>query len=168
MSKRIAIFGRPGSGKSTFALKLSQKLNLPLIHLDRWFFNSNWVKRDTEDFQKILQQFVDQENWIMDGNATRSLEARYAKAEIVLYFYYPFYLCLWRVFKRIFTKDYAIQDRAENCNERVSFELIKYLWEFDKRVQEKLCNLHIQYPHVEIYKITNDRDLEKLCLEKKW
>jgi len=32
---KVMIFGRPGSGKSTFALALSQKTGLPLHHLDR-------------------------------------------------------------------------------------------------------------------------------------
>jgi len=36
--KKIMIVGIPGSGKSTFALKLSQFLDLPLYHLDKYFF----------------------------------------------------------------------------------------------------------------------------------
>jgi adenylate kinase family enzyme len=43
---RICIFGRPGSGKSTFAHKLHLKTGLPLYHLDRYFFVANWVERD--------------------------------------------------------------------------------------------------------------------------
>jgi adenylate kinase family enzyme len=35
---KIMVFGLPGSGKSTFATKLAQSLNLPIYHLDRHFY----------------------------------------------------------------------------------------------------------------------------------
>lgn len=53
--KRIMIFGIPGSGKSTFALKLSRLLNLPLFHLDKYFFVSGWEERNYEEFLQIQQ-----------------------------------------------------------------------------------------------------------------
>jgi adenylate kinase family enzyme len=48
--KRIMIFGIPGSGKSTFAAKLSQQLGLPLFHLDKYFFTRDWQERDYDEF----------------------------------------------------------------------------------------------------------------------
>ena len=51
--KRIMIFGLPGSGKSTFAVRLARLLHLPVVHLDKYFFIHNWNKRDHEDFLKI-------------------------------------------------------------------------------------------------------------------
>ena len=58
------IFGRPGSGKSVFAVELSKKLNLPLYHLDQWFFNKDWSKRDREEFLNIQQEIVNKNEWI--------------------------------------------------------------------------------------------------------
>lgn len=51
--KKIMIFGRPGSGKSTFATWLSQSLDLPLHHLDKHFYIRNWVERDYNEFLQI-------------------------------------------------------------------------------------------------------------------
>jgi len=50
MIKKIMIFGRPGSGKSTFALDLQKMLNIPLRHLGKYFFRDNWVERDYDEF----------------------------------------------------------------------------------------------------------------------
>ena len=40
--KKIMIIGCCGSGKTTLAKKLSNKLNLPLIHLDKLNWRDNW------------------------------------------------------------------------------------------------------------------------------
>ena len=35
--KRVVIIGLPGSGKSTFAIELGEKLNIPVHHLDKFY-----------------------------------------------------------------------------------------------------------------------------------
>ncbi|HXF90407.1 MAG TPA: AAA family ATPase, partial [Candidatus Nitrosotenuis sp.] len=92
--KRIVIFGRPGCGKSTFALSLHQATGIPLYHLDKYFFTSNWVERDYGEFLAIQQSIIDQDQWIIDGNSIRSLEMRFARADLVLYFNYSKWVCL--------------------------------------------------------------------------
>lgn len=153
------IFGRPGSGKSTFALKLSQNTGLPLYHLDKYFFENNWVERDYNEFLKIQQSLVNQNKWIIDGNSTKSFEMRYAKADLAIYFNYPRYICYWRIFKRLFCKDKQIDDRAENCPETVRFSLLKYMWNFEERVAKQLTDLKIKYPNCRFVEITSDKDL---------
>ncbi len=163
MSLRITIYGRPGSGKSTYALKLSQKLNIPLFHLDRHFFVEDWKERDTEEFLSIQEQLVSQEEWVIDGNSIKSLELRYARSHLVLYFNYPRWLCIWRVFKRQFiSKDPAIQDRAPGCNERISWKLLTYLWTFEERVAQPIQTLRQKYPSVSFFEVRGQDDLEKI------
>ncbi len=69
---RMMIFGRPGGGKSTFALKLAKSSGAPVYHLDRYFFVGNWVKRNPQEFLNIQQSLVEEENWIIDGNCTNT------------------------------------------------------------------------------------------------
>lgn len=157
--KRIMIFGLPGSGKSTVALHLSILLQLPLYHIDRYFFEKGWKERDKEEFMRIQHAIVEQDAWIVDGNATRSLEVRYSKADIVLYFRLNRLRCLIRVFKRLFSKDCRIIDRAEGCSERVSFGLIRYLWGFHRRVEKKIKEYQEKYPEVQFYELHTDEDV---------
>ena len=158
--KKIMIFGRPGSGKSTFALKLGKMLNLPVEHLDRYFFIENWVERDYSDFLQIQENLLKKESWIIDGNSCRSLEKRFSKADVALYFHMSRFLCLWRIFKRLFVKR-EILDRAEGCSEQVRFRLIRYLWTFDKRVKIPIQQLREKYPKVQFHEFRREKDVER-------
>mgnify|MGYP003489756636 FL=1 len=163
---RIMIFGRPGSGKTTFAYELSKKLNLPLYHLDKYFFTANWVQRDYQEFLSIQQELVNQEDWIIDGNSLQSLEMRYARTQICIYFNYPRYICLWRLLKRRFFKDPKFNDLAEGCPPNVRWQLIKYTWTFETRLNNRLitqlAELKSKYPEVKFIEVKNDKDKQKL------
>lgn len=166
MYNRICIFGRPGSGKSTFALKLHKKTGLPLYHLDKYFFIENWIERDYQEFLSIQQTIVNQDKWIIDGNSLKSLEMRYAKTQVCLYFNYPRWLCLLRLFKRLFVKDLNIKDRAPSCPEKLRWTLIKYTWTFQYRLNNRLkyqiSEFRAKYPHVKFIEIRNKQDLVNL------
>lgn len=86
---KIMVIGRPGSGKSTFAVWLAKALNISIIHLDKYFFEKNWIERDYQEFLSSQKDMISRENWIIDGNSTKSYEMRYACADLCLYFNFP-------------------------------------------------------------------------------
>lgn len=156
------IFGRPGSGKSTFASYLFNYLNLPLYHLDKYFFVENWGERNYEEFLDIQQKIVDSDSWIIDGNSTRSLEMRFSKADLVLYFNFSRFICYFRIFKRFFKPNNFIKDRADGCSEIIKFSFLRYVYSFEKRVDTKIIFLKNLYPNVIFQEIRNDIGLDKL------
>src|SRR5581483_707915 len=169
MYSRVVIFGRPGSGKSTFALKLHKKTGIPVYHLDKIYFTHNWVKADYEEFLQKQNQIIQQKSWIIDGCSLKSLHMRYSRADIVFFFNYPRLLCVWRLFKRVFDKDPAVDDRPDQCHEWPSWTLIKYLWTFEYRqnyrLKHLLSQLKSEYPQVKFVEITNDQTLKKVFEE---
>jgi len=68
------IIGRPGGGKSTFALQLQTLFQYPLHHLDKHFYIDHWEPRNYQEFLAIQQELVDSPTWIIDGNSTKSFE----------------------------------------------------------------------------------------------
>jgi adenylate kinase family enzyme len=49
--KRIMIIGiSPGVGKSTFARRLGELLQVEVYHLDAYFWKPNWVEASLEEF----------------------------------------------------------------------------------------------------------------------
>ena len=150
---RIVIFGRPGSGKSTFAHSLHLFTKIPLYHLDKYFFIKNWQERNYNDFLKIQQSIVIQDNWIIDGNSIKS------RADLILYFNYSKLVCLYRIFKRFFIKHVEIDNRAIGCNEIIRFRLLKYMWIFEKRVNPIIEDLRSMN---NFFEIKNNKDLQQI------
>ncbi len=159
---KVMIFGRPGSGKSTFALQLHRTSQVPLYHLDKHFFGPNWIERDYQEFLAIQQSILATDTWIIDGNNTQSLEMRYSKADLVLYFNYPKWLCYWRILKRWLSKNRDIDDRAPGCKETIRLSLLRYMWSFEERVAKQISLLKEQYPNTRFMEINNDRALKAL------
>jgi adenylate kinase family enzyme len=158
--QRIMIFGRPGSGKSTFALWVSRVLMLPLHHLDKHFFIENWVERDHNEFLQIQDTIVNNKHWIVDGNSIRSLEMRWRKADLVLYFDYPRLICYFRILRRFLKPEPNIDDRAAGCEEAIRWSLLKYVWNFSKRVESQISLFKERYPNTVFREIKNDKDLQ--------
>jgi adenylate kinase family enzyme len=162
--KKIMIFGRPGSGKSTFALWLHRQYGHPLHHLDKYFYEENWIERDYQEFLRIQQEIVNTKAWIIDGNAIHSLAMRYERAHVVLYFNFPRWRCFLRIIKRQFFKDPNIKDRACGCPELITWKLLKYMWNFESRVAGPISQLKEKFPQVLFIEIKNDHELKSLTL----
>lgn len=126
--KRIAIIGNAGSGKSTLAQKLHEILNLPVYHLDKYFWKPNWTRPDPEEYKKIHDSICSQDKWITDGMNLRLLEYRIQRSDVIIFLDMPRYVCFWRIFKRTI-KYYGRETptSAENCPERFNWEFIKFL-----------------------------------------
>lgn len=158
--KRVAIFGRPGSGKSVLAKSLSKALDIPLYHLDCHYFAAHWVVRDKAEFLAWQQGIVDHDKWIFDGNNLDSLELRYARADAVIYLNRPRYLCYWRVCKRSLSVGRDTSDRPVDCPDRITWRLLCFMWGFDRLVDRYLPRLRKRHPHVQLHEIEKETDLE--------
>ncbi|HEV2523766.1 MAG TPA: DNA topology modulation protein [Gammaproteobacteria bacterium] len=163
--KKIMIFGRPGSGKSTFASSLACVSNLPLHHLDKHFYAARWTKRNYDEFLSIQKNIVNSNAWIIDGNCTSSFEMRWSKADLVLYFNFPKVICYFRILKRFFKPNKMLDDRASGCYETIRFSLLKYIWSFEERVSTQVALLKEKYPDTVFREIKSKNDLSKLNQE---
>lgn len=141
MIKRILVIGCCGAGKSTLSGALSEKTGLPVIHLDALFWKDNWTESTREEMDAAIMSAAQADAWIMDGNYSRTLPMRLAFCDCVIFLDYPRYVCMWGVFKRIL-KFYGKcrPDMGKNCPERLDFQFLKYVWNFEKKQKPKLLS----------------------------
>ena len=98
---KIVVIGPSGAGKSTFSRKLSSKLNISLYHLDNIFWNSDKTHITKEEFDKKLEEILSLDNYIIDGDYSRTYEARFKNSDTIIFLNYPLDLCINGVSERI-------------------------------------------------------------------
>lgn len=127
--KRILVMGvSAGSGKSTFARQLGEKLNYPVTHLDSLYFEPGWKEVSQEVFVERQADVTKEPTWIIEGNYSRSLFVREARADAVIYLELPLYICLVRVLKRRITYHGQTRpDMGEQCLEKLNWSFLKYI-----------------------------------------
>ena len=110
---------------------LGKKLNLPVFHLDKYFFTSGWKEHYTKDeFKAIATDFALQDMWIIDGNYRASIDTRFERADTIIFLNFPKWKCYPRVFKRVLNRKQPF-DKAEGVKEKVDWTLIKWIWNYD-------------------------------------
>ena len=161
--ERIIIIGCGGAGKSTLARKMGKKLNIPVIHLDALFWKPGWVEETQEEFDRKLAAELENTRWIMDGNFKRTLPERIARCDTVIYLDFSRFACLRGVLKRILTTYGTVRpDMGEGCPERLDFEFLKWVWDYNKNNRENNYRLLNEATHAETIVLKNRRAVKRL------
>jgi adenylate kinase family enzyme len=70
---KVAVIGPTGSGKTTFARALAEKLGLPHIELDVLFWKPGWVESSAEELRANVEPLLAADGWVVDGNYSGKL-----------------------------------------------------------------------------------------------
>jgi adenylate kinase family enzyme len=100
--KRVVILGPGASGKSTLALRLGEITSLPVIELDKVFWQLGLVAMPQSQWAEFQRQLTQQERWIMDGDLGPYdvVEVRLRAADTILFLDFSLVRCAWRALLR--------------------------------------------------------------------
>lgn len=102
LGPRLCILGPSNSGKSTLAAAIARARGLPQVHLDQLHHrpNTNWLPRPDHEFFALHDHAMTGSRWVMDGNYSRCLPQRLARATGVILLETPTMTSLVRYFRR--------------------------------------------------------------------
>lgn len=162
--QKIAIIGNAGSGKSTLAQKLHNIHNLPVYHLDQYYWKPNWVKPDPVEYKMVYDNLCDGDKWIIDGQSLKLLEYRIKKADLIIFLDLPRYKCFFNIIKRTWQNyGQGRPDCPKGCVERFNLryiEFLKYVWNFKKKYPVQIRELLAKYPDKQIYIFKSHRETD--------
>ena len=64
---KIAVSGYAGSGKTYLSDYLSNKMNIPVLHLESIKWDKEWKPIDDTVVLPQVSKFMENEDWIIDG-----------------------------------------------------------------------------------------------------
>jgi adenylate kinase family enzyme len=144
--RRILVIGSGGAGKSTFSRRLSEILDIEVIHLDKEHWKPGWVEPPKDVWRSKVEELVGGDEWIMDGNYSGTLDLRIAACDTVILLDLPRALCVWRALKRVATyRGTNRPDLTEGCDERVDLTFLLWIWNYPSRTRPKVLGLIKQH-----------------------
>ena len=136
------IIGPGGAGKSTLANRLGRLLKIEVLHLDKLYWHAGWVETPKPEWRQTVEQLLERDAWIMDGNYSGTLDIRLEACDTVIFLDMPRTLCVWRVLKRaLLYRNRSRPDMAEGCREKLNLEFILWIWNYPRRSRPKVARM---------------------------
>lgn len=163
---KIVISGNYCSGKTTLATQLSEKLHIPILHLDLWFREPKMrkitqIRQRKRYFKKRLEKVLNTASWVVEGwGYLDTYDVRFSKADIIIFL---------DVFPQESKERFLIREQNKQMYIKITEKLTKQsFYKIDKFHQESrpiILDLFQKYegePGKSLFHIVRKYNLEQL------
>lgn len=106
---RVHVVGTSGSGKTTVAKAIANKLGIRHIELDAINWQPNWRELPKDEFRERVIEEIEHGDWTIDGNYRVVRDVIWDKVDTIVWLDIPFapvfLRVIWRTIKRIVTRE---------------------------------------------------------------
>ncbi len=129
LGERIVVLGPSNAGKSTLAVALSRKLGFPTVHLDQLYHlpYTDWQQRPEAEFAALHDAAILGERWVMEGNYTRLMPQRLARATGAILITSNHWLRFTRYLKRTLLNSANRAGHLEGAKDSIKWEMVQWI-----------------------------------------
>ena len=98
--RRVVVIGTTGSGKTTVARQLAQRLGLVHVEIDALHWQAGWQETPHEVLRQRVQQATQGPAWVVDGNYSQLRDILWPRADTVAWLDYAFARVIGQLFRR--------------------------------------------------------------------
>jgi adenylate kinase family enzyme len=144
--RRVVVVGVSGSGKSTLARALSDRFGVPHVELDALYHQPNWTELPDDEFEAAVADATAGEEWVVDGNYSRSHPVVLPRATAVVWIDLPrgraTLAVLGRTWRRVLTREPMWNGNRERWWTVLQADHpIRWSWSSHPRVTERYTAL---------------------------
>ena len=107
--RRVHVIGTSGSGKTTVAGAIADKLGIRHIELDAIHWQPGWTELPDDEFMERVSEAIQGDAWTIDGNYRTVRHLIWEKVDTIVWLDMPFIpvllRMLWRTTRRIVTRE---------------------------------------------------------------
>lgn len=144
---RILIYGVTGSGKTTLARRVSERLRLPLHLVDDLRWEPGWVAVPTDLQRARIEAVCSTPAWVLDSAYGAWIDAPLAAADLVVGLDFPRHVSLSRLLvrsvRRVVRKTPACNGNTESLGRLLSRDSI-LVWHFQAYARTRRTMRHWQ------------------------
>ena len=160
--KKIIIIGCSGSGKSTFARRLHDVTGLPIYHLDNLFWKADRTHISRDEFDARLNEYMQGNRWIIDGDYSRTYEMRIAACDTVIFLDYGEEVCMQGITERVG----KVREDMPWIEDELDPELVEMVQQYETQNKPRLQELFRKYPEKEVITFYNRDDAMKWLISE--
>ena len=151
---KIRIIGCSGSGKTYLAKRLSKKYNIPSFDLDdiQWdnSQNSYGFKMPIEKRTQMLNDILQQPDWIIDGVYYAWVQKSFEDADIIYVLDTPKWLYKFRIIRRFVKRKIGFEKGKKETLKSVC-ELLKWTHTFQNTNMKEIIRILEPYKEKVVY-----------------
>lgn len=165
---RIVVVGTTGSGKTTLARQISERLGLPHVELDALFWRPNWTETPNDEFRAAVDRATSGDCWVVDGNYSRSRDIVWSRAETIVWLDYSLALIMWRLWWRVLRRGLRREELWNGNRERLWEHFVTrdslFLWALTtyrrRRRDYPMLLTTAEYSHLSLVRLASPRQTE--------
>ena len=165
---KIHIIGCSGTGKTYLAKKLSNKYNIPHYNLDNIYWDNSsekyGIKTKVEKRDKLFQNILEKDDWIIEGIYYKWLEQSFKNADIIYILDLPKYIYKFRIIKRFIKRKLKLEISKKETLKSL-LDLLKWTDKFQNEDMKEIIKILEKYKE-KVYFVKSKKEIKEILKRK--